>query len=130
MVLASGAFDGIHAGHVRYLSAAKALCHEGELLIVAVAPDTYIEKAKHRNAYWSQADRVEAIEAIDAVDAAVSQESTSVAALIQRYRPRIFVKGPDWQGRLPEEVQLACQAVGTAMAFVETPGKHTSEARG
>ena len=76
MVLASGAFDGIHAGHVRYLSAAKALCHEGELLIVAVAPDTYIEKAKHRNAYWSQADRVEAIEAIDAVDAAVSQEAS------------------------------------------------------
>lgn len=129
MILASGCFDGLHSGHVAYLEAAKALCGADEVLVCAVAPDSYIRKAKQRNPFWPQKDRLVTVRALSAVDAAISQSSTSVAPLIRAYRPRLFVKGPDWEGRLPEEVQMACQHVGTEIGYVQTPGKHVSEAR-
>jgi cytidyltransferase-like protein len=130
VILCSGAFDGIHAGHVRYLAAAKALCLTEEVLLVAVAPDAYIRSVKAREPYWSQRDRLVAVQGLQAVDATIAQGTESVASLIREFKPRVFVKGPDWKGRLPEDVQLACEQTGTAIAFVETPGVHTSEAHG
>jgi cytidyltransferase-like protein len=131
VILASGCFDGLHAGHVRYLDAAADLkSSTGEVLVVAVAPDAYIEAAKERRPYWPQADRLHTVRALDMIDAAIAQAQPSVASIIRDYRPRVFVKGPDWQGRLPEDVLLACYEVGTVIAFVDTPGRHVSEARG
>lgn len=129
MVLVSGCFDGIHAGHVDYLNAAKALCHEDELLVCAVAPDAYITASKGRKPYWPQHARTQTVNALQVVDAAVSQVQASVASVIRHYRPRLFVKGPDWQDRLPEDVQLACHDTGTCLAFVNTPGTHVSDTR-
>lgn len=126
MVLTSGGFDGLHAGHVLYLEAAKALCDEEELHVCAVAPDRYLA-SKGRPPRWTQHERVRTIRALECVDAAVAQGASSVADLIREYRPRMFVKGPDWQDRLPEDVQRACTECGTAMAFVDTPGRHVSE---
>lgn len=129
MVLCCGCFDGLHAGHVRYLQAARSLA-AGETLAVAIAPDSYITKAKARSPYWSQQDRLETVYALGCVDSVIAQGSTSVAAVIRDYRPRLFVKGPDWRGQLPDEVLAACQETGTAIAFVNTPGTHGREARG
>ena len=75
MVLTSGAFDGLHAGHVLYLQAAKALCDPDELLVCAVAPDPYITLTKHRAPYWSQHDRLRTVHALTMVDAALAQAS-------------------------------------------------------
>lgn len=129
MILCSGAFDGLHAGHVRYLQAARRLA-SGETLSVAVAPDAYIAKAKARYPYWPQTDRLHTVFALGCVDSVIAQASTSVAAVIRDYRPRVFVKGPDWRGKLPEDVLAACQETGTVIQFVNTPGRHTREARG
>ena len=130
MILASGCFDGLHAGHVAYLEAARALCEHEEVLVVAIAPDHYIEKAKGRVPYWTQEARRQTVSAVCYVDAAIGQTSTSVCQTIRDFRPRIFVKGPDWQDALPEAITLACQQTGTAIAFVQTPGTHTHEAHG
>src|SRR4030095_2865740 len=43
VVFANGAFDLLHAGHVRYLEAARA---EGDWLIVAVNSDASVARAK------------------------------------------------------------------------------------
>lgn len=128
MVLTSGAFDGIHAGHVRYLRAARALVKAGEGLAVAIAPDTYIRSAKLREPYWSQADRRYTVEALDCVNYTIPHVSASVAEVIRAYRPRLFVKGIDWQDQLPEDVRQACQESYTEIRFVNTPGRHSSEA--
>lgn len=127
MVLCSGAFDGLHAGHVLYLEAAKQLCRTDELLVCAIAPDAYILNQKQRLPRWPQHDRLRTVTALGVVDAAVSQAAPSVAPLIRDYRPRLFVKGEDWKTRLPEDVMAACDEVGTAIAYVETPGRHVSE---
>ena len=127
MILCSGAFDGIHAGHTRYLRAARAL-GVGECLKVAIAPDSYIRTQKHREPRWPQSDRAEAMLALGCVDAVVVHAEDSVAFVIRSDAPRLFVKGEDWRGQLPEDVLAACQAVGTEIRFVSTPGRHVSEA--
>ena len=129
MVLCSGAFDGVHAGHVAYLEAAKAICGPDELLVCAVAPDEYILSAKGRAPYWHQADRLRTVTALGCVDAAIPQQHQTVATLIRDHRQRLFVKGPDWEGRLPEDIQLACEEVGTGIAYVDTPGTHVGNTR-
>jgi cytidyltransferase-like protein len=129
MILTSGAFDGLHAGHVRYLNAAKALCADNEVLVCAVAPDAYIEHAKLRKPYWPQRDRMTTLEALESVDAVIPQQSTSASLVIRQLRPRIFVKGPDWDGKLPEAILMACEEVGTQIVFVDTNGIHVSDAR-
>lgn len=128
MILASGCFDGLHAGHVDYLEAAKVLCEHEEVLVVAVAPDAYIRDAKARQPYWTQAERQRVVAALTVVDAALPQIYPTPASMIRDLKPRIFVKGMDWQDRLPEEVTLACHRTGTVIAFVQTPGTHTSDA--
>lgn len=128
MILCSGCFDGLHAGHVRYLQAARKLCEPGEALYVAVAPDSYIRIAKGRKAHWGQSDRVETVRALKIVHAVFHQDSDSAAAAIRQFRPRIFVKGSDWWTTLPAEIYEACAQSGSYVQFVDTPGKHTSEA--
>lgn len=127
MILCSGAFDGLHAGHVRYLEAAKALCEPDELLVCAVAPDAYIQTVKGRAPSWPQAQRLATVKCLMMVDGTIRQESLTVAPVIRTHLPRLLVKGPDWKDRLPDEVHRACADVGTTIAFVDTPGTHVRE---
>lgn len=128
MILGSGCFDGLHAGHARYLAALKRLAHPGEPVYVAVAPDAYIDAHKKRRPHWSQADRWRAV--LECGVRAIPHQEPSVAAEILRLRPRVFVKGSDWAGRLPADVLDACREAQTLIVYVETPGTHTSEAVG
>ena len=129
MILASGAFDGLHAGHVRYLQMAKRLGH-GQPLHVAVAPDAYIRAEKGREPYWSQADRMQTVFALACVDEVIPQHDTSVAKTVREKRPTALVKGPDWKGHLPQDVIDACVDVGARILYTETGGRHVREARG
>lgn len=128
MVLASGAFDGLHAGHVRYLAKAKALCLPDEPFYVAVAPDSYIAHAKGRTPpWWTQMERAETLRFCEGFTVLTQDEDTA-AALIRRLKPRLFVKGTDWSLHdLPEDVRRACHAVKCGIVFVDTPGRHTRE---
>lgn len=128
MILASGKFDGLHAGHVRYLQAARQLS-TAETLCVLIAPDTYIEQTRNRPAFWSQHDRAQTVYALACVDKVILQQEDDAAAEIRRLQPRLFVKGPDWRDRLPETVLAACQDVGAEVVFVQSAGRHVSEAR-
>ena len=128
MILCSGAFDGLHAGHIRYLRAARDV-DPIQALRVAIAPDQYIRTVKDREPFWSQQDRAETVWAVDCVDNVILQTTQTVAQVILDLSPRYFVKGADWRGRLPEDVLAACQVVGAEIVYVDTPGRHVSEAR-
>lgn len=125
MILASGCFDGIHAGHVAYLAAARVLCARGEELWVAVAPDDYIRTMKSREPYWPASDRLFALAAVHGVDRVVIGH---LAAVTCRSKPRIVVKGVEWAPSLPAAVVDACRDVGAEIVYVPTGGRHTSEA--
>lgn len=128
MILCSGVFDGLHAGHVAYLNAAKTLTYPGEAFAVAVASDAYVQWHKQRTPIWTLRDRIAVVFALALVDRVMAHGDDGAADAIRASRPRIFVKGKDWEGRLPNAVVLACHDVGCAIAFVESGvSQHTSD---
>lgn len=98
------------------------------LLLVAVAPDSYLRTVKGREPLWNQVCRLQTVASLSGVDGVIAQRETSVAALIRLLRPKYFVKGEDWRMKLPSDVIAACEAVGCQMVFTETEAKHTREA--
>lgn len=125
MILASGAFDGLHAGHVAYLKAASEV--SADELVVAIAPNLYIRNQKHREPRWQQDERAETVAAIRYVDRVVTHPELSIAETITRLRPRVVVKGIDWSGKLPMDVTAACVKVGARVVFVHTDGTHGAQ---
>lgn len=111
-VLVDGAFDPIHAGHVAYLHAARSL-GKGPTLC-AVASDDQI-RDKGRDPLLPQASRVAVLEALCDVVYAKDRPTEQV---IERLRPSAYVKGGDWENRLPPEQVAACARVGAAPMFV------------
>ena len=128
MVLCSGCFDGLHAGHIAYLTAAKALTTPNEQLLVAIAPDYYLYQAKHRGARWSQADRAATVSALSMVDGVLVHSQLTPASLIRIHWPRLFVKGVDWRDRLPGDIVDALHQVGCKAMFTDTD-RHEARTR-
>src|SRR6185436_14889937 len=66
IVLANGCFDLLHAGHVRYLEAARAL---GDLLVVGINSDEQVAKLKGAGRPILPADeRAELVASLQAAD--------------------------------------------------------------
>jgi len=88
-----GVFDLLHVGHVRHLEQAKKL---GDILVVTLTPDRYVNKGLGRPAF-SEPLRAEVIASLDCVDyCAVNQWPTAVEA-IRLLRPHVFVKGSEFR---------------------------------
>lgn len=131
-MLASGAFDGLHAGHINYLTEAKDLCRRkgaNVYLRVAIAPDSYIRTSKQREPYWPQLQRARTVDAVRGVDGTICHSQDSIADLIYTHRPDWVVKGSDWEGNIPLDVLHACKAVGAETIYLRTGLKSTTAAR-
>lgn len=125
MILCSGAFDGLHSGHVAYLKAAADI-DLSLPLVAAIAPNLYIRTYKHREARWTQSERAETVAAVRYVDRVVEHPELSIANTILKLRPRYVVKGQDWAGSLPSDVTAACVKVGAEVVFVDAERRHGS----
>lgn len=98
IVLALGAFDVIHPGHIKYLKWAK---EQGDVLVVTLKSDRQISlhKGPDRPVVKEQ-DRVEVVESLKPVDYALIgapgglHEAATVTA--QALQPDVVVLGPDW----------------------------------
>ena len=94
VVFTNGCFDLLHAGHVRYLEAARA---EGDLLIVGLNSDASVRRLKGPGRPLNPAaDRAEVLAGLQAVDAVVFFEEDTPAELIAELAPDVLVKGADW----------------------------------
>ena len=119
LVLCHGCWDGIHAGHLRHLEAAKAA---GDRLIVSVSTDAAIRKGPGRP-YMPERQRLQLVQALRCVDEAMLNADPSASGLIRFIRPAVFAKGHDYFARdEPWHIDelLAIQAVGGTMLY--TPG--------
>ena len=82
IVFANGAFDLLHAGHVRYLEAARA---EGDWLAVGVNSDESVRRAKGPpRPIVPESERIEIVAALGCVDAVCVFEEDSPAASDRR----------------------------------------------
>jgi len=123
IVFANGAFDLLHAGHVRYLEAARA---EGDWLAVGVNSDGSVRKAKGEGRpILPEAERAEIVAALSAVDAVVVFDEDSPAGLIAELRPDVHAKGTDYTAdSVPERAIVA--AYGGRTAIVGDPKDHAT----
>jgi rfaE bifunctional protein nucleotidyltransferase chain/domain len=94
IVLANGGFDVVHAGHVRYLEAAK---REGDILIVALNSDRSTRRLKGRGRpVLPQSERAEIIAAFGCVDYVTIFDDPNVERILRTLKPDVHAKGSDY----------------------------------
>ncbi len=95
IVFTNGVFDLLHAGHVDYLEAARAL---GAALIVGVNSDASVQTLRKGpgRPFVGAADRARLLAALASVDRVVIFGESTPAALIEALAPDILVKGGDY----------------------------------
>lgn len=125
VVLANGAFDLLHVGHVRYLQAARAL---GDVLIVAINTDASVRAAKGpgRPAV-PEAERAELVAALACVEAVLLFVEPTVAQVIESVRPDVQAKGTDYTvATVPERPVV--ERYGGRVAIVGDAKDHSTSA--
>lgn len=94
VVFTNGCFDILHAGHVQYLSQAKAC---GDILIVGLNSDNSVRKLKgSARPINNQSDRAIVLSALKSVDYVIVFEEDTPYILIKTLKPDVLVKGGDW----------------------------------
>ena len=113
--MCNGVFDILHIGHLLYLEAASLM---GDRLVVAVTRDAFVNKGPGRPVN-SQDHRAALVDAIWCVNEVIlCDDSLDALALV---KPRIFVKGADYIGKIEKRHADYCEANGIKIAFTDTP---------
>jgi FAD synthetase len=90
-VMATGAFDLLHMGHIYYLREAKKL---GDTLVVVVATDSTVRKLKH-DPITPQEIRVNLIKELKMVDEAYLGHEDDMYTIVEEIKPDIIALGFD-----------------------------------
>ena len=101
IVATGGCFDLLHAGHVGLLRQARRL---GDCLVVCLNSDASVRSLKGPGRPLVGApDRARVLAALECVDAVVVFDEPTPAAVLDRLRPDVWVKGGDYaRGELAE----------------------------
>ncbi len=89
-----GVFDPMHIGHIRHFAAAREL---GDVLVVTVTPDRFVNKGPHRPVFPEDL-RAEAIASLEIVDFVAVNRWPMAIETIVTLQPDIFVKGSEFRG--------------------------------
>ena len=93
IVLCHGVFDLLHIGHIKHFKEAKRL---GDILVVTLTPDLYVNKGPKRPTF-NEKLRIEAIASLNMVDYVALNSTPTAINVIQKLRPNIYCKGPDYK---------------------------------
>jgi cytidyltransferase-like protein len=114
VAMVDGGFDPLHAGHVGYFRAAAAL---GAPVLCNLASDEYV--ARKHPPLLTQRERATVIDSIRYIDYVHLSRSTTEDAL-RTLRPRFYVKGLDWEGKLPSDQLSLCAEHGIEIVYLDT----------
>jgi FAD synthetase len=96
IVLASGAFDLLHYGHVYYLTEAKKAGGENAKLVVIIAKDKTVEKLKGMRPIIPEGQRRAMVGSLKVVDEAIlGYEDMDMLKVIEKVKPDIIALGYD-----------------------------------
>ena len=114
VVFTNGCFDILHAGHVRYLAAARDC---GDILVVGLNSDASVHKLKGPGRPVNPAaDRAEVLSALRSVDHVVIFDEDTAEELVRLLQPDVYVKGGDYSlDRLPESTIVAAYGGRTVL---------------
>jgi rfaE bifunctional protein kinase chain/domain/rfaE bifunctional protein nucleotidyltransferase chain/domain len=88
-----GVFDLLHIGHLRHLQAARKF---GDLLVVTITPDRFVNKGPGRPAF-TETLRAEALAMLESVDLVAINNWSSAVEAIKLLKPDFYVKGSDYR---------------------------------
>jgi rfaE bifunctional protein nucleotidyltransferase chain/domain len=116
-----GVFDLLHIGHIRHLQQAR---KQGDLLVVTLSPDRFVDKGPHRPAF-SETLRAEALASLDCVDYVAINHWPTAEETMRLLRPDVYVKGSEYKGhetvpssKIAREAQVA-KEIGARLVFTE-----------
>lgn len=96
VVLASGVFDLLHLGHVKFLEQAKKVGGKNARLVVVVARDSTVEETKKRKPIISENQRLALVGSLRVVDIAIlGLEDFNVGNVIETVKPDVIALGYD-----------------------------------
>jgi len=94
IVFTNGCYDLLHAGHVRFLKAAKKM---GDVLLLALNSDSSVRRIKGKNRpITPQSERAELMAALSPVDIVTVFYEDDPYNIIRDVKPDVLVKGGDW----------------------------------
>jgi rfaE bifunctional protein nucleotidyltransferase chain/domain len=125
LVFTNGCFDLLHAGHVRYLQAARAL---GDALLVAINGDESVRALKGAGRPLNRAeDRAEIIAALECVNHVVIFPEVRATQLLKIVQPAIYVKGGDYTDEtLHADERAALDRIGTEIQILPFEAGHST----
>ena len=93
IVLCHGVFDLLHIGHIKHFKEAK---KNGDILVVTLTPDVYVNKGPNRPAF-NEKLRMEALASLDDVDYVALNLTPTAIKIIYKLKPHIYCKGSDYK---------------------------------
>lgn len=115
-----GCFDLMHPGHIKHFQAAKRM---GDILVVTVSPDVYIDKGPGRPVF-NQTLRAESIAALACVDFVAINGWPTAEETLRLLRPNIYVKGQEFEklvdptGKIQREFEVV-KEIGAEIRFTQ-----------
>jgi FAD synthetase len=99
IVLASGVFDLLHLGHVRFLEEARRAGGRDAELMVIVARDKYIEEQKGKRPIMPENQRCALVASLRVVDCAIlGFQKFNIGRVIDKVSPDVIAVGYDQEG--------------------------------
>jgi FAD synthetase len=121
IVLATGAFDLLHLGHVRFLEASKRRGGPGAKLIVVVARDKTVLNRKGRMPILPEDQRRELVGSLRVVDKAIlGHTHLDLLGVLREVRPEIISVGYD-QKQIKASVEQLLRSEHLAVRVVQIP---------
>lgn len=103
LVLASGVFDLLHLGHVRFLEEAKKAGGPHAKLVVIVARDSTVEKRKGERPVMPENQRCALVASLKVVDeATLGLEKFNIGRVIDKLKPDVIAFGYDQKAMMQE----------------------------
>ena len=121
IVLATGAFDLLHLGHVRFLEASKRRGGPGAKLIVVIARDKTVFNRKGRMPILPEDQRRELVGSLRVVDKAIlGHTRLDLLGVLREVRPDIISVGYD-QKQIKASVEKLLREQGLPVRVVQIP---------
>jgi FAD synthetase len=102
-VLATGVFDLLHLGHLRFLEESKKSGGSGSKLVVVVARDKTVRRRKGKGPVVPEDQRRELVAALRVVDRAIlGREEIDLLGILKEIKPNLVCVGYD-----QDEIRIA-----------------------
>lgn len=115
VAMVDGAFDPLHKGHIEYFRAAVEAVDVP--LLCNVASDRYV-RSKHPP-LLPEDQRAAIVDAIRHISYTYINPFDT-ETILRELRPKYYVKGKDWEGRLPPDQVRICAEHGIGVVYLDT----------